>query len=133
MQPFPQPKNLICFLRAELNRIIYLNVFIKTSPLIYLWTGLYMITASVMKELKIGSDKIINFSNQLKYQQFMTCYSPSQFSLFKISTNIPLKWKISTKIVFLQQAQFFPVWSLFCMQAKNYDLLPSLSKKYFWY
>ena len=41
--------------------------------------------------------------------------------------------KISTKIVFLQQEQFFPVWSLFCMQAKNYDLLASFSKQYFWY
>ena len=38
------------------------------------------------------------------------------------------KMTISTKIVSLQQAQFFPVWSLFCMQAKNYDLLPSFSK-----
>ena len=27
----------------------------------------------------------------------------------------------------------FPVWSLFCMQAKNYDVLPGFSKKYFWY
>ena len=69
--------------------------------------------------------------NQSKNQQFMTC-SSLQFILFKMSINIPLKWKISAKIVFLQQAQFFPVWSPFCMQAKNFDLPPSFSENYFW-
>ena len=28
----------------------------------------------------------------------------------------------------LQQAQFFSVWRLFCMQAKSYDLPPCFSK-----
>ena len=82
---------------------------------------------------KFGSDKrSISVMNQSKNQQFMTCYSSLQFILFKMSINNPLKWTISAKIVFLQQAQFFQVWSPYYMQAKNYDLPPSFSENYFW-
>ena len=47
----------------------------------------------------------ISGMNQSKNQQFMT-FSSLQFILFKMSINNPPKWKISTKIVFFQQAQF---------------------------
>ena len=75
----------------------------------------------------------ISVMNQSKNQQFMICYSSLQFFIFlKMSIDNPLKWKINTKIVILQKAQFFLVWSLFCMQAKSYDLPPSFTENYFW-
>ena len=42
----------------------------------------------------------------------MTCYSSSQLVSFlqNINKHISLKWKINTKIVFLQEAQFLAVW-----------------------
>ena len=50
--------------------------------------------------------KKFGLMNQLKNQQFMTCYSSLQFILFKMSINILVKWKISNKIVFYNKQSF---------------------------
>ena len=47
--------------------------------------------------------------NQLKNQQFTTCYSSLQHILLKMTINIPLKWEISTRAVTLQKEKFFSV------------------------
>ena len=85
MQRFAHPKNLI---------------WIKIAFSGQHWTG-----PSIEKcEKNSGVIKrSISGMNQSKNQQIMK-YSPLQFILFKMSINNHLKWKISTKIFFVQQA-----------------------------
>ena len=64
--------------------------------------------------------------NQLNDQQFMTCYCTiAIYSLQNVNKHIS---EMKNKH---QNSLGLEVWSLFCMQAKNYDLLPNFSKKYF--
>ena len=77
-----------------------------------------------------GFDKNVSFSNEsVKITTiYDLLFTIAIYSLQNVNKHSS-KRNISTKIVSSEQAQFFPVWSLFCMQAKNYDL-PSFSKNY---
>ena len=68
----------------------------------------------------IGFDKKINFSNEsVKITTiYDLLFTIAIYSLQNVNKHSS-KMKISTKIVSSEQAQFFPVWSLFCVQAKN--------------
>ena len=83
---------------------------------------------------KFRSEKKINFSNE-SVKKTTICDVLFIIATFYCLQNVnkqSSEMKINTKIVFLQQAQFFAVWSPFCMQAKNNDLPPSFSENYFW-
>ena len=61
----------------------------------------------------------------------MTCYyTIAIYSLQNVNKHFS-EMKNKHQNSLFTTSTVFPVWSLFCMQAKNYDLLPNFSKKYF--
>ena len=64
--------------------------------------------------------------NQVKNHQLKTSYSSLQYILLKMTINVPLKWKISTRAVTL-------FWDPFWRQVRNIDLPSNLFKIFFAY
>ena len=63
----------------------------------------------------------ISVLNQLKNKKFKICYSSLQYILLKMTINLPLKGKISTRAV-------TSFWDPFWRQVQNVDLPSNFSK-----
>ena len=151
MQPFRHPKNLIWIKIAFLGQNWTVSSIWKCltlswrRPLSYKNQSIDLLCKSVdwflydnglrhERVKKLGLTKwSISVMNQLKYQQVMTCYCTiAIYSLQNINKHFS-EMKNKHQNSLFTTSTVFPVWSLFCMQAKNYDVLPGFSKKYFWY
>ena len=87
------------------------NFYIKTAFSGQHWTGQIGKCEKVSFRgnlIKISISEVWAL-NRLKNQQFKTCYSSLQYILLKMTINLPLKWKISTRVVTL-------FWDLFWRQ-----------------
>ena len=79
------------------------NFYIKTAFSGQHWTGQIGKCEKVSFRgnlIKISISEVWAL-NRLKNQQFKTCYSSLQYILLKMTIHLPLKWKISTRVVTL--------------------------------
>ena len=134
MQPFPHPKNLIWIKIAfswqnwtgsSIWKCLTLS---WRRPLSYRNQSIDLLCKSVDwflygNDLRYERVKKLGLTKwSVKYQQFMNCYCTiAIYSLQNINKRFSEMKNKHQNSLFTTNT-VFPVWSLFCMQAKNYDL-----------
>ena len=126
-----------------LNSMTYFLYSSSYNPSVIhkIWFELKLLSQGIIEQdhlsknlKKFRSDKKINFSNKSvkKWTTYHLLFITAIFYCLQNFNKQCSEMKNKHPNSLFTTSTVFPVWSPFCMQAKNHDLPPSFSENYFW-